>query len=98
MEVLRDDTLRLRSGQAPAVPYKQGHAFADPQPLPMTEADQEDAVAQMWLHRLLAIGRQVLGTDTLSSILMRDSAGIPKPLCRRQIIFRLSGRLRFNTS
>ena len=39
-----------------------------------------------------------LRTETPSSILMRDSAGIPKPLCRRQIIFSVSVRLRFNTS
>ena len=43
------------------------------------------------------LGEPVSGAAS-SPTLINDSAGMPSPLCKRQIILRLSGRLRFNTS
>ena len=42
--------------------------------------------------------RQPVSCVASWSALINDSAGMPSPLCKRQIILRLSGRLRFNTS
>ena len=41
-----------------------------------------------------ADGQAACSSDTL----IRDSAGMPSPLCSRQTILRVSGRLRLSTS